>query len=229
MGPFPKVMPDQYFKLLLKLVWNVLTAEFSIGILKAKISLSQTTKVWNISQLFSTLVPYFKKLWNCVISDWVLSSRPDKKISECSVLEQVRDSQLFLLHKTFLGTKLCAPPEWHKDPCSYKPGPTTVWSLGILLYEMLSRRIPFANTSKIVEGKFEMLQNISKGGILYNVTIIEKVSTFLECEDLISKCLTHNAKDRILLRSICNHSWFGRKRNSGSEHSDNAKKCRMIL
>ncbi|XP_076007828.1 serine/threonine-protein kinase pim-3-like [Genypterus blacodes] len=41
--------------------------------------------------------------------------------------------------KIFCGTALHVPPEWHERSI-YKPHPTTVWQVGVALFEMLHRR-----------------------------------------------------------------------------------------
>ena len=70
-----------------------------------------------------------------------------------------------------------SPPEWIQQK-QYYGGSLTVWSLGILLYDMVCGDIPF----------------------------MTKLSP--QCEDLIHSCLAIDYKERIQLYSIRNHPWI---------------------
>ena len=83
-----------------------------------------------------------------------------------------------------------SPPEWiqHKQ---YYGDSLTVWSLGILLYDMVCGDIPFDSDQAICKGELSFITKLSP-----------------QCEDLIHSCLAINYKERIPLYSIRNHPWI---------------------
>ena len=89
----------------------------------------------------------------------------------------------------FHGTRVYAPPEWIRCNC-YFGNALTVWSLGILLYNMVCGDVPFEENHEICEGRLNFPDTISG-----------------ECKDLIGQCLRVKPQERIQLECIMQHPW----------------------
>ncbi|VDK68349.1 unnamed protein product [Onchocerca ochengi] len=89
------------------------------------------------------------------------------------------------------GTRVYSPPEWilrsEYDNCK-----ATVWSLGILLYDMVCGDIPFHRDEDIVcRGSLVWRRHISK-----------------YCKNLIMECLKYDPGERCDLEYIRHHPWL---------------------
>lgn len=100
---------------------------------------------------------------------------------------------------TFCGTYEYMAPEIIKEmPYDHS---IDVWSLGILLYELIHGYSPFRSQNEENEEYAEIFKNIIK----YNFKIDKDIS--LNCKDLINKLLTPDNKSRIRIKDIFSHPW----------------------
>merc|ERR1712018_500491 len=91
-----------------------------------------------------------------------------------------------------MGTRVYSPPEWILDG-EYQADKLTVWSLGILLYDMLCGDIPYTTDQEICSGKLMWPAQLSLSQ---------------SARDLIARCLTVEPSKRITLDSLLSHSFF---------------------
>ncbi|XP_072231750.1 serine/threonine-protein kinase pim-2-like [Leuresthes tenuis] len=91
-------------------------------------------------------------------------------------------------YRTFYGTSAHVPPEWLSS-CTYSAGPTTVWQVGVVLFEMLHNK-EFRSTN-FIRKKLKISSTLSQ-----------------DCLDFLEQCLIKVPKQRPTLEQLLNHTWF---------------------
>ncbi|KAM9728579.1 serine/threonine-protein kinase pim-1-like [Menidia menidia] len=96
-------------------------------------------------------------------------------------------------YRVFYGTSAHVPPEWLNSH-SYTAGPTTVWQMGVVLFETLHNK------------EFKSTRFVSK-----RLRISNRLSQ--DCQDFLEQCLTHHPEQRPTLEELQHHPWFTRNRH----------------
>nr|CAB3264886.1 serine/threonine-protein kinase par-1-like [Phallusia mammillata] len=97
-------------------------------------------------------------------------------------------------YRDFSGTPEFYPPEWFNEHY-YNARTAAIWSLGVLLFDMLCGEIPFKSKTKIAQGKFDFKGNVSS-----------------EAKHLITWMLSFKPESRPTLVDIMQHPWIGGKK-----------------
>ncbi|XP_023814347.1 serine/threonine-protein kinase pim-2-like [Oryzias latipes] len=93
-------------------------------------------------------------------------------------------------HTMFFGTVAHIPPEFDQTG-SYSAGPTTVWQLGVLTYEVLHKR--FFSTSSFLRKKLGISRELSR-----------------DCRNFLRSCLAPLPETRPTLEELLCHPWLRR-------------------
>ncbi|CAF0748155.1 unnamed protein product [Didymodactylos carnosus] len=94
------------------------------------------------------------------------------------------------IYTEFEGTQVYSPPEW--ITCRRYFGlPATIWSLGILLYDMVVGDIPFTDELQIIKCQLKFPEHLSQ-----------------ECINLITQCLSIRSSERPTIDQCLQSSWL---------------------
>ncbi|XP_058267370.1 protein kinase C-like 1 [Hemibagrus wyckioides] len=93
-------------------------------------------------------------------------------------------------YRYYAGTTAYSPPEWLCEG-EYLGVPATVWSLGVLLFEMMCGDLPFQCEDDIIARDLHFAHDLSEG-----------------CRDLILCCLALYPHSRPTFEEILSHRWF---------------------
>ena len=92
----------------------------------------------------------------------------------------------------FRGTRVYSPPEWITRREFTAEG-LTVWSLGILLYDMICGDIPYETDEDILS---------------HTLIWYDQLNLSTNVKDLVVGCLDPNINSRITLQQIKDHTWL---------------------
>ncbi|CAK70725.1 unnamed protein product (macronuclear) [Paramecium tetraurelia] len=120
--------------------------------------------------------------------------------------------------KSFAGTPMYMAPEVIKGSYDEK---CDIWSLGVLLFTLLSGHLPFHG-----ETKEELYDNIQTANISFDSAIWSHISG--EAKDIIKRMLSKQPAQRLTSKELVKHNWFKKhfkndeKNSSGLNNSLNS-------
>jgi serine/threonine protein kinase len=121
-----------------------------------------------------------------ILLDILLHDGLNVKIIDFGLSNFTKDGSM---RSTFCGTPAYAAPEMILAR-KYLGPEVDVWSLGVVLYAMLSKEFPFKNVSDIVNGNAQPINASS------------------EARDLLKRMLTVDPASRFTLQQVAQHPWM---------------------
>jgi len=103
------------------------------------------------------------------------------------------------VYTDFEGTRIYSPPEWIKYR-RYTGEGLTVWSLGVLLFDLLCGDVPFETDQQIREGTIPWRTDLDLPD---------------QAKDLVKQCLSADPAKRLSLAGVEQHPWLKTSSKSG--------------
>ncbi|XP_059201299.1 serine/threonine-protein kinase prk-2-like [Centropristis striata] len=94
-------------------------------------------------------------------------------------------------YMTEQGTYWYTSPEWFLRGW-YKAGPSTVWQLGVVLFAMLHRYLPFNSSSEMISDEPHLSDSLTD-----------------DCHGFLRSCLIKSPEERATLETLKHHPWLG--------------------
>jgi len=107
-----------------------------------------------------------------------------------------------VFRNTFCGTPAYAPPEILLGEAYHGPE-VDLWSIGVVLYFLLTGNCPFPNIGAILKGKFNKPETLSPS-----------------CLNLLERLLTVDTQARISLEEVLKHTWVTSSHEIGDNNNE---------
>jgi len=132
---------------------------------------------------------------NILISSSKNKELPKVKIADFGLACHLEDGECFRLDAGTLGYK--APEIILKEPSDFK---SDVWSLGVILYDLLSGEMPFAGSTIKKVKQSILTKDIDFSGEIWS-TVSDK------CIDLLQHMLCRDQEARYDIADVLLHPW----------------------
>lgn len=122
-----------------------------------------------------------------------------------------------------------SPPEWILKQ-RYYGDRATVWSLGVLLFNMIYGDIPWEDDADIINCRLDDLKPKLNHNWQHQPAF-HRFDQYRDVDDLIRLCLKLNDAERIQLDELLQHKWFNKhnqRSSSGSSQESQQQHASMV-